>query len=520
MSINPTSLAAAKVVGVRNEQRSTEPSTLPRKIALIGSFDSVVYTDIVEDKPIQVISPEQVGTKFGFGGMLHRLAYQSFKGSEGVETWVVPQKEDGADVAAVGSIEFIGVLTRFIGTVYIYIGGIPVLFSINGATSFEDIATLFASAVNGAKDLPVSAMVDGTVLTQVNLTSKTVGDWGNHITIKYDLGMYSSPTGLAFTIVDMVGGLGIPDIATALDGMGISGTDDANSKYWTDVSHGYGLDTKVLDSISAYVGEGDTFTGLYAKSVARPFRVLSADVQPGDAGLASITQLGDDRKLDRANGAVSIPGSPNIPSEISSYVMGIMARINNIRPEEMYVDIALSGIFSGVPLDRWSDTYDNRDLAVKSGVSPTRVSGGSLLLQNVITFYHPDDVAQDNNAYRSMRNISVIQNILSSQKSVFSSPRWMGVTVVSDVARIGNAASRDKVRDVNSVRGDIIILAKNLESRALLYSADPTIEKLKDPGAIQLRPGGDGFIISMYIVLSGEGNIYDTTLTLETLVLT
>ena len=106
-----------------------------------------------------------------------------------------------------------------------------------------------------------------------------------------------------------------------------------------------------------------------------------------------------------------------------------------------------------------SDQYTARDTAVNSGVSPTVVRGGAVLLQNVVSFYRPDNVADTSNGYRSMRNISILQNILNDQLNNFRSERWQGISIVSDVALVSNSSSRQKARDINSVLDDDVALA-------------------------------------------------------------
>jgi phage tail sheath gpL-like len=340
---------------------------------LIGTYDPL-KTGIVAERPFQILSPEDAGDKLGFGFMLHRLAKQAFQGSNGVETWVLPQAEAGGAVAAAGELDFTGTTGVVAGTIPLYLSGLSVPVTIATAATIENIADAVVAAINADADLPVTA-VKVAVTFEVTLTAKSKGPWGNDISIAFSLGVNEElPAGVTVAVTDMATGAGIPTISTALDALGTG--DNANEGYFTDVVHGYGQDTTTLDAISAYVGAGNEFSGLYSKTVARPFRVLTGDVATGSAGLAALIVITDLRKTDRASGVIAVPGSQSHPSEIASQAIGHMARINNDRAAQSYVGILLTGIWPGDTADRWTSEYDNRDTAVKSGISPTRVQSG------------------------------------------------------------------------------------------------------------------------------------------------
>ena len=511
MTLQATSLAAAVGSTVKNVQFQPSANNVPRKILIIGTYDPAITT-IVEDVPAIITSPADAGAKYGFGFMIHRLAEQAFLGSNGVETWVIPQAEEGGAAAGAGQLDFVGSTGVQAGTVYLYVAGLAVPFTIAASETADNIATAAAAAINAETSLPVTAVAATTVVT---ITSKTLGPWGNDITLRFNIRAGEElPLGVTVAVTDMASGAGTPDIADALDGLGTG--DEANAAYFTEMVHGYGLETAVLDAVALYVGSGNDFVGLYDKLVGRPFRSLNGDTGADSAGLAALIALGDGRKLDRANGVLAAPGSASHPAEIAAQAMGYMAKINNDRAAQHYIGLTLTGIDPGVSADRWTSDYDNRDTAVKSGVSPTKFVNGVLVLQNVVTFYHPDNVPVDSNGYRSMRNISILQNIMDNIRVTFEQEKWQGVSIVADVTKVGNTNDRKKARDVDAVLDDLVALARAFEGRAWLYTGDFTIEKLKVPGAVQVRPGGLGFDSIFSVILSGEGAILDTTTEFDT----
>jgi len=513
MGLQATSLAAGVGSSVKNVQFQPTAENVPRKILIIGTYDPA-KTGVVDEAPVRVLSPEDAGDQFGFGFMAHRLAEQAFQGSNGVGTWIQPQAEAGGAVAAAGELDFTGTTGVVAGTLYLYIAGIQVPVTIATGATIEDIADAVVAAITADASLPVTA-AKVAVTFEVTITAKSKGPWGNDISLDFNLGLNEAlPTGVTVAVTDMASGSGIPIIADALDALGTG--DNANEEYFTDVVHGYGQDTTTLDAISTYVGAGNDFVGLYSKTVARPFRALTGDVAVGSAALTALIAISDTRKTDRANGIVSVPGSQSHPSEIAAQAIGHMARINNDRAAQSYIGVLLTGIWPGDTADRWTSDYDSRDTAVKSGVSPTLVQSSAVYMQNVVTFYRPDSVPVSSNGYRSMRNISILQNILYNIGLNFSQEKWQGISIVADTTRVGNTTDRQKARDISSVKDDLVALALSFEGRAWIYEAAFTIEKLQEAGAVTIRAGNTGFDNVLSVILSGEGGTLDTVTEFDT----
>lgn len=509
MTIGPSSLAVGVGSTVQNVTFQPTAQNVPRKILIIGTYDPA-KTGVVDEVPVLITSPEDAGDKFGFGFMIHRLAVPVNLGSGGVETWVQPQAE-AAGAQSAGDITFTatGVVA---GTVYLYIAGIAVPFTVATGDDATAVATACVAAISANSDLPVTAT---NTLGVVDITSKSEGPWGDDITIRFNINAGEElPTGVGETVTDMTGGSGIPSMANALDGLGTG--DNANEKFFTDMVHGYGQDTTTLDAISTYVGPGNDFVGLYAKTVGRPFRALTGDIAAGSAGLTALVALGDGRKTDRANGIIAVPGSANHPSEIAAQTIGHMARISDLRAEQSYAGTILSQVDPGALADRWTSDYDDRDTAVKSGISPTRTQGGAVLLQNVVSFYHPDSVPVTSNGYREMRNIAITQNVIDNVRTTFEAEKWQGISIVQDVTLVGNTLNRQKARDIDSVKDDLVALLLSFEDNAWIYSSAFSIEKLNESTAVTIRTGNDGFNINLSVIYSGIGNIVDANTQFDT----
>jgi phage tail sheath gpL-like len=513
MALQETSLAPVVGVAPKNVQFVATAQNLPRKILVVGTYDETTFTEVVENTPTLAPSPEDVGSKTGFGFMLHRLVKAAFAGANGVPIYWVAQPEDVAAVVADGSIR-VTTSTTFTesGAIYLYIAGIRYVIPVASGEDGDDWATLAVAIINADKETPVVAAVDGVNTDQVNLTAKSKGLWGNDIDIDINLNFgEASPLGTTtVTIVPMASGTTVGNIQDALDALGTG--DEKNRDHYTELSHGYGQDTGTLDDLSTYNGVGNDFVGLYAKTVARPFRSLNGDIS---SSLSVLLALGATRKLDRTNGIIATPGSPNHPAEVAALATGYMASINNNRAAQSYIGQVLAGVLPPVT-SQWTATYDSRDAAVRAGISPTVVESGVVQMSSVLTFYHPDSVPVTSNGYRSMRNISILQNILWNIKLNFQQEKWKGVSIVDDVVNVTNSNDRKKARDVGAVIDDLLALVRAFHAKAWIFSSDFTIAKIQAGGLVVIRPGGIGFNSTLPILLSGEAGIFDTEVEFDT----
>lgn len=507
MPLTTSSQAAAVGSSVINEQIKPTAENLPRKILIGGQYDPA-KTATIDNVPVLVTSPEDVGARFGFGFEAHRLAVQSFTGSSGTQTWVSPMPEDGSAVQADGKVAFTGSTGVLAGTVEMAIAGIPVPFSVaTNATDIEIAAACVAAVQNFSGDvLPITAAV-GTTTSEAEFDSKSGGTWGNDISIKFNLKVgQETPTGVAIVITAMANGTTLPVMQDVLDGLGTD--DDANEIHFTGFSHAALEDVTSLDAIANYVGQGNTLLGLWSKTVSRPFRALTGNVVAGSSGLTNLIALSDTRKLDRANGIVAVPGSASHPAEIAAQALGHMERINDNRAAEHYVGILLIGIDPGAKADRWTKDFDDRDTAVKSGIGITKIESSNVILQNLVTFYRPDSVPVTSNGYRDMVNISKLQNILDSQRVLFEQDKWLGNALVASVTKV-SSNDRLKTKDIDAVKDALVTLVKSWENRAWIFSASHTIEQLQNPGSVVIRTSGNGFDINLSIILSGVASIID-----------
>ncbi len=519
MSISANSLAAGVGAGVKNVVLKPGSEIVQRKILVMGTALAAREAELVMAIPQLITSPEDGKNRAGAGAAITRAIAAAFRGANySVPVYAFFQEEPDGAVAAQGSI-VLTATTPGAGTLYLYVAG--TLYEIPVATTDTamTIGAAIVAALTADEDCPVTAInTDGSIA----FTAKSKGLYGNGITIavnQWPQNGEALPAGIGVTITAMSGGAGVPNIATDIaNGLGIGSS--ANGDYFTDVVHVYGQDATALNAIADYVGRGNEFVGLYDDLVHRPFRSLAGDVRTGSAGLTALIAMTDGRLTDRASGVIARPGSLTNPVEIAAEAIGKMAKENNVLAEANYLDLILTGVDPGniarmAGLD-WTQDWNNRDIAVKAGISPTIVEGGAVKMQNVVSFYRPATVPVKSNAYRSMRNISIIQNMLYNMWLVFAGPRWKQFSVVKDVMNVTVAASRANARDIDSVKDDLLALIESFMANGWIYDKEYSIDALRSADAVQIRTGGDGFSNQVPFVLSGEGLIINTTALVDT----
>lgn len=502
--VDSTTEATAVGVGSDNVQFGVSVTNLVRKGVIIGTYDPA-KTSVVDDVPIQVLNEADAGDKFGFGWPLHRLVKKYFEGSQGAgECWVIPQSETGTESA--GEITWTGTTTGA-GTVFLRIGNEIYSIPIVTGSVIEDISDAVVAFVNAIADTPVVAAKTATTF-ETTFTAKAKGLEGDNISITLNADTDAGeelPVGItAAVITDMTGGAGTPDIQDALDGMGTG--DDANQKYFTGMVHGYGLVTSELDKIGIYVGLGDTLTGTYAKPVTRPFYCINCDTTPGDSALSALQVITDARLSDRANVIIGVPDEDDIPTEIAAFTLGTISRIAQNNPAEHYAGKILVGVGKrSLSENRWTKNLSARDIAVKTGISPTLVQSAQALLQNIITFFRPANIPAASNGYKSVRSISIIQDITNSLRTEFESESWQGISIVADASLVTDTAAQKKVRDILDVQTTLNNLATQFEKKGWIFSASFS----QTNSTVKIRDLSNGFDINFKWKMSGEAQVYN-----------
>ncbi|MEJ2043701.1 MAG: hypothetical protein P8X74_03605 [Reinekea sp.] len=507
----PDSSSQATVVGVgaKNVPFTFSSSNKETIVGIIGTYNPA-KTSVVDEIPLEVLSAGDVGEQTGYGYMLHRLAINVFAGLNGTgRVFIIPQAETGGAAATVKQIAWVGAATTKPGTIYLRLGGKLYAVAVPSGTTLEDYSQLVVDAVNADPDAPVIATKTAVTFETV-FTSKSKGPWGDLLTVTLNAKQGEAlPTGITSgTVSTTTPGTGTPTASDALDGMGTD--DDANSIDITHLVHGYNLDTTTIDAISAYVGNGNDFTGCYSKLVGRPFVCLNGDTTAGTAGYNALLALAAARTEDRTNGYLGAPDESRHPDEIAALSIGKIGDVFQTNPIQHYAGISLFGSDADSS-DRWTKNYSARDAAVKNGVSPTRVVNGILKLQNVVTSYSYG-VTPASNGYKSFRSFAITRNILKFMRELFEADAWQGCAIVENIEDVTDLEASQKVRDVNSVKTALNNLTDFLVGKGMLFEGDFT----KENSTVAIRALSNGFDINYKYKISGELQVFNIQQSFDT----
>jgi len=166
----------------------------------------------------------QADALFGQGSMLSNMVAAAVNANAFTETWAMPVVDNPAGVAATGAIAFTGTATQAgMLTAYIGYSGLiePAQIAVSVGQTAAQVATALAAAINGVLDLPVTAAVDGTTVSKVDITARHKGVDAGSLDIR--LIYYASdiiPAGLTAVITAMTGGAGNPAATPVIAALG------------------------------------------------------------------------------------------------------------------------------------------------------------------------------------------------------------------------------------------------------------------------------------------------------------
>tara|TARA_R100000541_G_scaffold18689_2_gene28555 strand:+ start:6353 stop:7849 length:1497 start_codon:yes stop_codon:yes gene_type:complete len=441
--------AIARVVGIKTEFIVTNVGgliNLPQRVALIGQGASASTYDLTKR---QITSAVEAGTLYGFGSPIHLAALQLLPangdGVGSIPVTVYPLEDAGSGVAAAGEMATVGTATKA-GAFTITINGIfSGQFVIEVGDTLTEVDPKIISAVNGVLDTPMIASAGTGV---VDMTAKWAGVSSNELNI-----VVTGPddTGMTFGLTQPTGGLLNPSIQPALDQVG----DVWETMFLNclDVA-----DTTALDALETF-GEGR-----WGALTRKPMVAFTGHGLTSPTAILAVTDL---RKTDRVNSLLANPGSVNLPFvSAAGELVGIVRTANN-KPANDYGRQVAKYIAPGPDGDQWN--YAQRDQLVKGGASTVEVRDGEVNVSDTVTMYRPD--GDPNPAYRFVKDIVKLQNIIFNLDLIFNTASWDGAPLIPDDQPTIN---RDAKKPKNAVSA-MSVLAQNLGLAALISDVPYTL---------------------------------------------
>lgn len=407
----------------------------------------------VADQPVISQGISDAINQGGQGSMLALMTAMYRLNDTFGELWYLPVADDPTATAATGGIDITSPPT-IAGTLYLYIAyttgaskylpqriTLPVL----PTQTTAQIATALAAAINATPNLPVSAAVDATTTTKVDITALNKGEAGNDIDIRLNYlgsaGGEAMPIGMAVTITAMSAGAVNPSLSTGLANLGSEPYDFIVCPY-TDATSLQALETFLNDSTGRWSWE----TQVYG-------HVLTA--YRGTVGTQTTfgTGLNDQHKS-----AMGFNDSPTPNWLWAAGLAGATAPSVRADPALPLQTVQIQGV-AAPPIASRFDAPERNTLLFDGISTFTVASDGSVHIENLITTYQKNAFGDPDNSYLEANTMFNLTYIL----------RALSTTITSKYSRVKLAAYGTRfapgsaVVTPNIIRADLIATYLNLE---------------------------------------------------------
>jgi phage tail sheath gpL-like len=440
---------------VDNSQANT--GQINQRALIIGQITSAGVA--VPNVPIISQGASDAITQGGPGSMLALMTAAYRLNDTFGEVWYLPVADDASAVAAVGSLNFTAAATAA-GTLYLYIGGVRIAQPIITTQTAAQLATALAALINATPNLPVTAAVDGTTTSKVNITAINKGPCGNDIDLRLNYqgtrGGEVLPAGLATTIVQMTGGATAPTLTTALSNLGSQAFDFIACPY---------NDTTSLDALKSLLN--DT-TGRWAWNLQLYGHYFAAF--RGTLG-AQVT-LGTGRN-DQHGSIMGFYDSPT-PNWIWAPALAAAAAVSlRADPALPVQTVAIQGVLAPPLASRFQLTDQNTLLY--DGISTFNVADdGTVSIQNLITTYQKNAFGNADNSYLEIETMFTLAYVLRALKTMVTS-KYARVKLAANGTRF---AAGSAIVTPNIIRADLIAKYRELEYDGLVQNGDAFKEGL------------------------------------------
>lgn len=436
-------------IEIDNSQALKGLPGMPRKLLVLTQ--RLATGTVAAGVPTRITGKGQGEVYFGRGSLGHLMCDALMNAlrvaNATADVYAVALDDLAAGVAASGSITVAGSPSAS-GVIALYIGGVRVQVGVTAGQATAAVATAIAAAITARSDLPVTASVDGTITSKVNLTARNKGETGNDIDIRHSYHEGEAlPAGIALTIAAMTGGAGNPDVATAIAAAG----DEPYTSIvcpWTDAA-----------TLTALVAEMDTRWGAMEQRTGHVFMGLNNT-------FAGLTTWGSARNSVHLT-AMGAKGSPT-PAWIWGAVLGgIVEAAGAIDPARPFQTLTLPGILPPAVQDRF--TRPERDLLLRDGISTWTVDqGGNVLIERVITTYQTSATGIEDVSYLDLNTKWTVDYIRYAVRARISL-KFPRHKLADDGTRF---AAGQPIVTPSILRAELLALFRDLEEAGLVEGFD------------------------------------------------
>lgn len=371
------------------------PALLAYKALLIGQ--KLNSGSAAQDSIVKCTSVDNAIALAGRGSILHRMALGWFASNKSTEMWLGVLADNGAGVAAQGTLTVTGPATAS-GTLALYLGGERITVAITSGDVQNTIATNIAAAINAALDLPITAAVTTNVVTWSFRHKGTVGQ-GYDVRYNFRDGD-ALPAGVSIAIAATTAGITNPTLTNLIAAM---------SDIWFEIwAHPYTDAT----SLTAIETELATRSGPMVQQ-------QGVAITAAYGSFSTLTTLGAGRNSQNSSIFTQTGQVPLTPTmEFAAETAAIIAAAAAADPARPFQTLAYSRAIACAETDKWAQS--ERNLMLFSGISTTKfVTGGGVQIERAITTYETSASGASDTAYLDVNTLFTLMYLRYSWRT-----RW------------------------------------------------------------------------------------------------
>lgn len=490
-AVNENAVSAVVGYKITKGDYSTQKPFLPQRIALLSEINAAITAK--DYTPFLATSLSLVAQKMGFGSpayMAMRILRPTNGGGVDCPVWVYPVASASDATATAVTVTVAGTATATVNHSLIIAGRKNVdgqYFSVSvkkGATATATAAA-FVKAINAVVGSPVIATTGSN--GAFTITAKTPGI-STLFTCQADVNGNSAGISYSFSAT---AGTGIGNVAAALAKF--------ESDWNTLVINPYGLESTVLDALELVNGRPDPEnpTGRYQATIFKPFVSFFSK--------STTDPITDVDVSARANDCTNVycpaPNISVLSVEVAANVAYLVSQIGGNTPNLDVNDLAYPDApVIGNSIGNYSD-YEYRDSAVKAGLSTVDLSGGDVIIKDLVTTYNPTNEVTPQ--FRYVRNLILDWNIRYAYR-LLEAVQVVNHTLIPD----GTVVSAEKCISPAGWKGLLHSLFDSLENEGLIADAKFSKDSL-DVSISATNP--DRFNTSFRYKRTGIARICSTT---------
>ena len=410
----------------------------------------------------------------GRGSMLHRQAIGWYANNSQTETWIGLLDDDGAGVAATGSITVSGPATAD-GTIALYLGGVRYTVGVVSGDSADDIAAAINTMITTqALDAPVTSTVLGAVVTT---TFRHKGEVGNSFDCRHSANDGEAlPAGVGLVIVQTTGGTSNPPLTGLIAAMG--------DQWWQFLVHPY-TDATALTDLENELRNRDGATRM----------IDGVAFTSASGSVGTMAALGNSRNSQHSV-ILSQPGQNPLtpPMEFAAEVAGLVALSVPAQQNRPLHRMTLTNAVSPAEGDLF--TLQERNQLLFDGIATSATVVSTVQTEGVITTYQLNASAVPDTAYLYAETLFTLQYLRFSWRA-FMASKYPRALLVQDGRQlpagkqvmspsIGRAATISwfiamedllLVQDRRQFKKDLVVEIDSINPRQLNFTLPPNLVK-------------------------------------------